>query len=214
MINPTFCIIEKIDITYLKGDLTKDKLKHYIDTFKKYNFASLCIPIAYLNDIKEFNIDKDKKITTVIGFPFGYDNIDFKVFQLEKANFYGCDEYDFVFNISKFLDKDYKYIYNELKTARKLTFNKTLKIIVETCYLSKTEILDAVNIIIDTGCDYVKTSTGFAHAGAKIEDILLIKDKFRDKIKIKASGGIKDIKTAIAMIDAGADRLGISDVSF
>lgn len=74
--------------------------------------------------------------------------------------------------------------------------------------------MDAVNIIIDTGCDYVKTSTGFAHAGAKIEDILLIKDKFRDKIKIKASGGIKDIKTAIAMIDAGADRLGISDVSF
>ncbi|MCA1927587.1 MAG: deoxyribose-phosphate aldolase, partial [Calditerrivibrio sp.] len=154
------------------------------------------------------------KITTVIGFPFGYDSIDFKKYQLEKSIFYGCDEFDIVFNIGKFIDKDYNYIYNELKSLINLTYNKITKIIIETCYLTKQQILDATQLVIDSGANFVKTSTGFGHSGAKEEDILLIKNKFHDRIMIKASGGIKDLNIAVKMLEAGADRLGISDVSF
>lgn len=207
-------IIEKTDITYLKADLNREKISNIFNIFLKYNFASLCIPIEYLTYKNDYLYKNHKKFSTVIGFPFGYDSIDFKKYQLERAIFYGCDEFDIVFNIGKFLENDYNYIYNELKSLIYLTYNKITKIIIETCYLTKQQILDATQIVVDSGADFVKTSTGFGHRGANEEDIMLIKNKFHDRIFIKASGGIKELNTAVKMLEAGADRLGISDVSF
>ncbi|MCX8084043.1 MAG: deoxyribose-phosphate aldolase [Calditerrivibrio sp.] len=211
--NEAESIIEKIDITYLKPDFTKDKVALYEDLFRKYNFASLCIPINYLFDVKAKLENKNKKLCTVIGFPFGYECIETKKKQIIDALDQGVDELDIVFNIAKFLDNDYLYIKNELESLLSLTKDKTTKIIVETYYIRDIKLLKAVELIAEANADFVKTSTGFAPEGARIEDIVLIKKNFDGIIKIKASGGIKTYEMAKRFIEAGADRLGMSDVS-
>ncbi|BAI80544.1 deoxyribose-phosphate aldolase [Deferribacter desulfuricans SSM1] len=205
-------VIEKIDITYLKADITKSIVNRYVELCETYNFYGLCIPIAQYIENKENILKINSKKVTVIGFPFGCDPIDFKLNQIAYIKDLGIDEYDVVMNVSKFLEGDYKYVKNELTKIREFINNKIMKVIIETCYLNQEQIIDVVNILIDVGVDYVKTSTGFGHSGAKLEDIELIKKNFDGKIKIKASGGIKTFEQAKSFIDAGADRLGMSNV--
>ncbi|WP_188020308.1 deoxyribose-phosphate aldolase [Deferribacter autotrophicus] len=205
-------VIEKIDITYLKGDITNEIIKKYIAYCERYNFYGLCLPISKLYENKELFSQRSFKTITVIGFPFGYDFMDNKSIEISYGKNIGIDEYDVVMNISKFLENDYKTVLQELTGIRKLIKNKIMKVIIETCYLSEKQIIDAVKLLIDANVDYVKTSTGFGSSGARLSDVALIKDKFGDKIKIKASGGIKTYEQAVLFLKAGADRLGMSNV--
>ncbi|MGA1861612.1 deoxyribose-phosphate aldolase [Deferribacter thermophilus] len=205
-------VIEKIDITYLKADIITSIVHKYINLCKRYGFYGLCLPMEkIIENYKE--IEKiQSKIVTVIGFPFGYNNTDYKIKEIAYIKNFCIDEYDIVMNVSKFLEKDYKYVEEELTKIRKFTKNKTIKVIIEACYLNKRQILDAVSLLINCGIDFVKTSTGFGASGARLEDIELIKNAFGDKIMIKASGGIKTFEQAVMFINAGADRLGMSNV--
>lgn len=206
-------VIEKIDITYLKPNLSSTMMDNIMAIFLKYNFASLCLPINYIYDIKRKYNFNDKNITTVIGFPFGYEKWEIKKIELEDALSLDIDEFDVVMNIYAFINQDYDYVLDELKNIRKLTYGKIMKVIIETAYLDKKSMIGASEIVLKSGADFIKTSTGFAPMGAKIEDVLLIKEKFGDKILIKASGGIKTFDDAVSFINAGVDRVGMSDVS-
>ncbi|GAB6073017.1 hypothetical protein JCM14244_13940 [Venenivibrio stagnispumantis] len=136
--------------------------------------------------------------------------MDIKVLQSIKAIEDGATELDIVWNISAFKSKDYKYIQTELSEVKKNTEGVIHKVIIETAYLSQEEKILAINLLKDLGIEFLKTSSGYAPEGAKVEDIKLFKSLADNKIKIKASGGIKDYETALKMIQAGADRLGTS----
>lgn len=206
-------IIEKIDITYLKPDFSFVIMNDVMNTFLKYNFASLCLPIRYINDIKVKYDISGKKISTVIGFPFGYEKWEIKKIELEEGLFLKIDEFDVVMNIYDFINQDYDSVIGELRKMRKLTYGKIMKVIIETAYLDEKSMIRASEIVLESGADFIKTSTGFAPRGASVEDVLLLKEKFGGKILIKASGGIRTLDDAISFINAGADRLGMSNVS-
>jgi deoxyribose-phosphate aldolase len=156
---------------------------------------------------------KNQKISTVIGFPHGNSSTDVKVFEATQAVMQGAKCVDVVINLSAVKSANYDYIKNELEMLRysvDLYGECELRIIIETCLLTDEEKTTLAKLIKETKCDVVKTSTGFSSYGATAEDVALLKTITNDEIKIKASGGIRDIKTALAMFDAGADLVGTS----
>ena len=122
----------------------------------------------------------------------------------------GADEIDMVINVGALKDKDYEYVLNDIKAVRNECVDKTLKVIIETCLLTDEEKVKACELAENANADFVKTSTGFSTGGATVSDVRLMKGVVKDRLKVKASGGIRDIETVEAMIDAGADRLGTS----
>lgn len=206
-------VIEKIDITYLKPNFSSEIKDNLMRVFLRYNVASLCLPINYIYDIKREYRLNNKKFSTVIGFPFGYEKWEIKEIQLKDGLFLEIDEFDVLMNIYAFINHDYDTVVKELEKTRKLTYGKIMKVIIETAYLDKKNMIRASEIVLKSGADFIKTSTGFAPSGANLEDVVLLKEKFGDKILIKASGGIKTFEQAVNFINAGADRLGMSDIS-
>ena len=139
------------------------------------------------------------------------NDVKTKVFEAKKAIKDGANEIDVVINIAKFKDKKYKYIEKELASIVKVSKGKAIvKVIIETCLLTKEEIIKACEIVYASGVDYIKTSTGFSKYGARVQDIETIKEICKDKMRIKASGGISDFETMKSMIGAGATRIGTS----
>ena len=200
-----------IDHTLLKATATADDIVQLCLQAKEYGFASVCINPCYVGLAKAKLNDCGVKVCTVVGFPLGQNSTETKVFEAKKAIENGADELDVVINISKVLDGDYGYVTSELKALRDATIGKILKIIIETCYLNKEQIVEMTKICITVGADFVKTSTGFGTQGAVLEDIELIKSVCGDKIGIKASGGIKTKEFAHALITSGATRIGTSN---
>ena len=148
---------------------------------------------------------------TVIGFPLGANNTKVKLFEAKRAIADGADEIDVVFNIGKFKEKKYTYVGKELSKIVDLCNKKVIvKVIVETCYLTKEEILRACKLVYECGVDYIKTSTGYGTNGATVEDVKLMKEECGNKLKIKASGGIKTLHQVEQFILAGAERIGTS----
>ena len=203
-------LARRIDHTQLKPNATIEDIRKVCDEAKKYGFYSVCVSPFYVKFAKKFLEGSDVKVISVVGFPLGNTYTDVKVFEAKKIVENGAEEIDMVMNISAFKSGDYELVENDIKAIVEAVKPIPVKVIIETCYLSDEEKLKATEIAIRAGAAFVKTSTGFGPAGAKVEDIKLIKRHFGDKIKIKASGGIKDAKTAIAMIEAGADRIGAS----
>ncbi|RMA96081.1 deoxyribose-phosphate aldolase [Hydrogenothermus marinus] len=203
-------IAKYIDHTNLKPFASKDDIKKLCNEAIKYNFYGVCVNPYYVPFVKEYLKESDIKIITVIGFPLGANKLKTKLIEAKNAQNDGADELDIVWNLSAFKSKEYNYVLDELKTVIDYTKELIHKVIVETAYLTKEEKIKAVEIVIESGADFIKTSTGFAKEGAKIEDIKLFKKLAKDKIKIKASGGIRTYQDAIAFIKAGADRIGTS----
>ncbi len=203
-------IAKYIDHTNLYAYATKSDIKKLCDEAIKYDFYSVCINPSYVSYAKELLKDTNVKITTVVGFPLGMMNSYDKAEETQSAIFDGADEIDMVINVGRLKDKDYDYLKEEIKLIRKASFNHILKVIIETCYLTDEEKEIITNIIIDCGCDFVKTSTGFGTKGATVEDIKLLNKIVNGRIKIKAAGGIHSLKDALDMIDNGASRLGVS----
>jgi deoxyribose-phosphate aldolase len=179
---------------------------------EKYKFYSVCVPPYAVKECKGFLENSGVKITTVIGFPLGYNSTETKVFETEKAISDGADEIDAVINVSAFKSGKSDYVLKELKELRKAAGERILKIIIETCYLTKEEIVKVCGLVSESGADFVKTSTGFGTGGAKTEDIALIKKSVPENVKIKASGGIKTLEHALELIKAGASRIGTSSI--
>lgn len=201
-------INQYIDHTLLKADAKKEEIKKLVDQANEYKFKSVCVNSSYVSYIR--NMDKDIRITSVIGFPLGGMTTNAKVFEAKDALDKGADEIDMVINVGRLKDKDYDFIFEDIKEVKKACGEKILKVIIETCLLEDEEKIKACELSKEAGADFVKTSTGFSTGGAKIEDVVLMRKTVGEEMGVKASGGIHTYKEAIEMIEAGASRLGCS----
>src|SRR5690554_1468756 len=199
-----------IDHTLLKSSATKTDIKTLCDEAIQYRFYSVCVNSFYVTLAKHLLIRSNVKVCSVIGFPLGAMSTEAKVFEAIKAVEDGADEIDMVINIGMLRSKNYVSVYKDIYDV-KLAIGKTpLKVILEISELSKNEIIKACQICLDAKADFIKTSTGFSKSGATLTAVKMIRKTVKDKAKIKASGGIKDLETAMKYIDAGANRIGTS----
>ena len=200
-----------IDHTLLKADASISDIKKICKEAVDYSFFSVCVNPSYVKLCQKYLKNTPVRVCTVVGFPLGANCSKIKALEAKQAIKDGADEIDVVINVSKLKDKKYSYIEKELDTIVKVCKGKALvKVIIETCLLTKEEIRKACELIYASGVDYVKTSTGFSKSGATVEDIELIKEICKDKILIKASGGISTFAFMKELIPAGATRIGTS----
>lgn len=202
-----------IEHTLLKQDATKEELLKLFDEAEKYKFKGVCVNGVNVKFAKEYLKGTDVKVVTVVGFPLGSCISEVKAFEAQKAIEDGADEVDMVINVQSIKDKNYNYTQKDIETVKKACGTTPLKVIIETDLLTKDEIKKACELIINAKADFAKTSTGFVKngVGAKVEDIELMHEALKgSNVRIKASGGIKDREKALALINAGADRLGTS----
>lgn len=199
-----------IDYTNLKNTSTKNDIEKLCKDAIKYKFQAVCIPPYYVELASSLLKDTNIEIDTVIGFPLGYQTTSTKEFEAIEATNNGATEIDMVININAVKNKDYDYIKKEIEDIRDAIDGKTLKIIIETCYLTEQEIIKMTEICNETFVNFIKTSTGFGTRGASLEDISIINKYKNELLEIKASGGIKDYKQANSFIEAGATRIGTS----
>lgn len=197
-----------IDHTNLKAEAQIDDIKKLVDEAVENNFYSVCVNGTYVKDIKEYN--KDVKIAVVVGFPLGAMTTRAKAYEAKCAIEDGASEIDMVIAIGRLKDKDYDYVLEDIKAVKEAIGDKTLKVIIETCLLTDEEKIKACELSEKAGADFVKTSTGFSTGGASVEDVSLMKKTVGDRLKVKASGGIHTRDEAIALVEAGADRIGAS----
>ncbi len=201
-----------IDYTNLKAYATKEDIKKLCEEAVKFHFVSVCVNPCYVELAKELLEGTNVNVCTVIGFPLGANLLAVKEYEAISAVELGADEIDMVINIGALKDKDYDYIKEEIETIRDSIGGKTLKVIIETCYLTEEEIKKMVEICNDTFVNFIKTSTGFGPRGASLEDIKIINKYKNDVLEIKASGGIKTYDDAINFIEAGVTRIGTSSL--
>lgn len=200
-----------LEYTNLSPILTYKQVDHMINEAKTHNFVGLCVPPFWVKKAKRDLNDTDIQMVTVVGFPLGYQMTETKITEIQKALNNGADELDLVMNISAF-KSGMPWVKIELAKCASLVHEHEalLKVIIETAYLSEEEIITACKLCADAGADYVKTSTGFAPHGATLEQVKLMRKALPSNVGIKASGGIKSYDQAIAMVKAGADRIGSS----
>ena len=202
-----------VEHTLLKQDATKAELIKLFDEAKEYNFLGVCVNPCYVPLAKENLAGSDVKIVTVVGFPLGANTTETKIFETINAVRDGADEIDMVINVTKLKDRELDYIINEISGIKAACQGKALKVIIETDLLTKEEVKLASELCVKGGADFVKTSTGFVKGGvgAKVEDVEVMYNTVKDAgLQVKASGGVRDKEAAIAMIKAGAVRLGTS----
>jgi deoxyribose-phosphate aldolase len=200
-----------IEHTNLSPILTIHAIDKLVDEARQYGFLGICVPPFWVKRAKR-EIGKDKIVlVTVAGFPLGYSMTETKLDEINRAIDNGADEIDVVWNVTSF-KTGIPWTKIEVAKCSKLAHDhqKLLKVIIETAYLSNPEIEKACTICADAGADFVKTSTGFAPAGATIEHVTLMKKNLPATVGIKASGGVKTLEQALAMIEAGANRIGTS----
>ena len=204
-------IAKNIDHTFLKPDCDKQMVQKVCEEGIEYGFFAVCIPPFFVRTAKEFLSESECKVATVIGYPYGYSSTAAKVEEIKRALDDGADELDVVINICAVKNENWNYLKNDIEsTARAVQMRgKIVKIIIETALLTREEIAKVCGFCIESGVDFVKTSTG-VFEGADLSTIQLLKEILTDKVKIKASGGIRNYDQAAAYINAGAVRLGTS----
>lgn len=205
-------LAQHIDQTLLRVDTTILKVEELCRQSVASGMGGVCIPPFYTNAAQRILEETDTKLVTVVGFPFGYTNITSKAEATKKVISDGADEVDMVMNIGAFLSENYAQVADEIESVLTLCHmnSRVLKVIIESGLLSTDQITKACEICAEKEVDFVKTSTGFNGAGATIEAVSHMRSVLPARVKIKASGGIKTRETAIAMIQAGADRIGTS----
>ena len=202
-----------IEHTLLKQDAKKEEIIKLVEEARKYDFLGVCVNPSYVSLAKQYLKDTDIKVVTVVGFPLGQTTCESKVLETIDAIKNGADEIDMVLNSGKLKDNEFDYIVDEISKVKAACQGKNLKVILETDLLNPIEIKKACELCIKGGADFVKTSTGFVKngVGAKAEDVKLMHETVKEAgLEVKASGGIRDKKAAIDMIEAGATRLGTS----
>ena len=202
-----------IEHTLLKQDAKKEDFIKLFDEAIENKFLGVCVNPNYVKFAKNYLNGSDIKVVTVIGFPLGATTTASKVFETKEALQNGADEIDMVINISAIKDNNLDFAINDINEVKTVCKDNNLKVIIETDLLTKEEIIKACKCAIEGKADFVKTSTGFVKngVGAKVDDVeLMYKTVSSYGIKVKASGGIKDKQKALALIEAGASRLGTS----
>lgn len=200
-----------IDHTNLKAYATLEDIKKLCDEAKKYHFAAVCVNPSYVSTAKELLKNSTVLVATVVGFPLGASTLATKEYEAIDAINNGADEIDMVINIGAVKNKDFEYVKQEITDIRDAIDGKTLKVIIETCYLTEEEIKILTEICNETFVNFIKTSTGFGTRGASLEDIEIINKYKNEILEIKASGGIKTIEDAEKYIDMGVTRIGTSN---
>ncbi len=202
-----------IEHTLLKQDATKSELEKLFEEAKKYNFYGICVNPVNVTFAKEYLKNSDVKIVTVCGFPLGASASAVKAFEAKTAIADGADEVDMVINVSALKNKDYDLVESDIRLVKEACGENILKVIIETDLLTKDEIVKACELSVSAGADFVKTSTGFVKdgVGAKPEDIELMYNTVAPAgLRVKASGGVRDIEKAKLVIEKGASRIGTS----
>ena len=199
-----------IDHTLLKPTATPGAIRQLCAEAREFNFFAVCVNSCYVALAKDELKDSGIKIAAVVGFPLGAMSTKAKVFEAQFCVDHGADEIDMVINIGWLKFGEYGLLKDEITKLKQAIGSRKLKVIIETCYLTAEEKKIASMLVVEGNADFVKTSTGFGSGGATFEDIELIKRVIKDKIQIKASGGIKDKKTAIRYLNMGVSRLGTS----
>lgn len=200
-----------IDHTALKPNTNKESILKLIAEAKTYDFASVCVNPCWVALAHQELKNTDVKVCTVIGFPLGANTTKVKVFETKEAIEKGAQEIDMVINIAMLKDKEYDYVENEIHQIVEAAKDKAIvKVIIETCLLTDEEKIKACELSQKAGADFVKTSTGFSTGGATVHDIALMRKTVGAEMGVKASGGVHTHEEALAMVEAGATRIGAS----
>ncbi|WP_317042831.1 deoxyribose-phosphate aldolase [Sediminicola luteus] len=199
-----------VDHTLLKPTATINEIQQLCEEAVAHNFYAVCVNGCHVAPAKEFIHDSPVKLAAVIGFPLGAMTTEAKVCEARQCVSQGADEIDMVLNLGHLKAQDYMKVESDIKAVKDAIGDACLKVIFETCFLDEFEIQVATRLSISAGADYIKTSTGFGTGGATLKDVETMKRAAEGKVKIKASGGIRDQKTALAYIEAGVDRIGTS----
>jgi deoxyribose-phosphate aldolase len=204
-------IAKTIDHTILKPNITEADVIKVCDEAKANGFFSVCVNPYFVPLVAKSLKGTDVKVTSVIGFPLGANTSEIKALEAAKAVSDGANEIDMVINVSALKDGKYDYVKSDIQAVVEAIKGKAiLKVILETCLLSKEEIVKACEISKAAGAQFVKTSTGFSTGGATEEDVALMKKTVGAALEVKASGAVRDYETALKMIEAGATRIGAS----
>lgn len=200
-----------IDHTLLKPEATKDQIEKLCEEALQYQFASVCVNPAWVPFSFQMLKNSDVKVCTVVGFPLGATSTETKVFETKLAIKQGAEEIDMVINIGALKEGNNDLVEQEIKKICEAAKNKALvKVIIETALLTDEEKKIACMLAKNAGADFVKTSTGFSSGGATIEDVRLMRLVVGQEMGVKASGGVRTLEDAIAMVNAGANRIGTS----
>ena len=200
-----------IDHTLLKAFATEEDIKKLCEEAREFDFKSVCVNPTHIELAKKLLAGSDVLVCTVIGFPLGANTIETKVFETKDAIAKGADEIDMVINIGKAKEHNFDYIFKEVKALRDVSLGHTLKVIIETCYLTDEEKVEVCKASKKAKADFVKTSTGFGTGGATREDVKLMHDTVKPEVLVKASGGVKTKEDFDDMIKLGASRIGTSN---
>lgn len=202
-------MLQKVDHTQLKAFATWEDVKKLCEEAMEYHTASICIPPAYVRRVHETYGDQIN-ICTVVGFPLGYSVTKAKVAEVEQALEDGCNEIDMVVNVSDVKNGDFDKVEQEIREIKKACGNHILKVIIETCYLTREEKIAMCGAVTNAGADYIKTSTGFGTGGATREDVELFREHIGPGVKIKAAGGVSTVEDLEAFLALGCERIGTS----
>jgi deoxyribose-phosphate aldolase len=200
-----------IDSTLLRPEATENQVTELCEDAKQYEFVSVCVNSSYAGLVSGLLAGSPVKTCVVIGFPLGAVAGEVKVAESLSAISHGATELDMVMNVGALKSRKLRVVEDDIRAVVAAAREKALvKVILECCLLSDDEKAEACNIAVEAGADFVKTSTGFSTGGATVHDVKLMKETVAGRALVKASGGIKDLATALAMIDAGATRIGTS----
>lgn len=200
-----------IDHTILNADATEKDIQRICIEAKEYNFKTVCINPGWVDYAAHLLKGTDVGITTVIGFPLGANTSEIKAAEAKQAVEKGVSDVDMVINIGALKNEDYTTVLNDIKAVVDAVDGKAIvKVIIETSLLNKTEKIRVCELAKQAGADFVKTSTGFSTGGATLDDVKLMRATVGPKMGVKASGGVRSYEDAVAMIEAGATRIGAS----
>ena len=199
-----------IDHTLLKSFSTEEEIKKLCDEAKTYDFMSVCVNPTNIAFAKKQLEGSDVLVCTVIGFPLGANTSEVKVVETLDAIANGADEIDMVINVGQAKMHNYEYVQEEIRMVVSAAAGKTVKVIIETCYLTDEEKVECCKAAKAAGATFVKTSTGFGPAGATKEDIALMREAVGPEMGVKAAGGVRNLDDLVAMVENGATRIGTS----
>ena len=198
------------DHTILKAIATEEEVKKLCEEAKEYGFGAVCVNPTHVKFAAGQLAGTEVEVCTVIGFPLGATLTEVKAYETGESVTQGATEIDMVINLGELKGKKYQDVQSDIEGVVKAARGDTVKVILETCYLSDEEIIQACKLAKGAGANFVKTSTGFGTGGATAAHVKLMKETVGDELEVKASGGIRSLKDALAMVEAGATRIGAS----
>lgn len=199
-----------IDHTILRPDATRADVRRLCEEAIRYGFGAVFVPPCFLEEAVALLTGYPVRVGVPVGFPLGHQRTEAKVAEAVEARRLGAVELDMVLNVGRLKSGEAEAVRADIEAVVRATPGAGHKVILETCFLTQPEKVLACRLAVEAGADYVKTSSGFGPGGATVEDVRLMVETVAGRVRVKASGGIRDAKTALALLEAGADRLGTS----